>query len=717
MKKGVTVVLALLLCMACAMAIDPTQLASAKMRFVSSGMFEKDIKEADYKLSYVTVNLTTYPRNTRWQSISNQATNPSAEFTDNAALFKWENPTGNVFYFKYEADVSTNTGTMFVDKQVSFPLTDVPEEYEVFTKPSETIDSNDLDIISLANSLAEGEDDQFVVVFKLADWIINNIEYNLSTITVEASQKASWVLDKRYGVCDEITTLFLAMCRSLGIPARFVTGTAYTNYAGQNDWGNHAWSEIYFPGVGWVPYDLTYKQIGYTDGSHVKLQHNVDANYIYTKYRWLGRGVDIKTYGLDMNTTLVSEGKMLEPKELIRVHFLKERTDFYSYNALVVNLENPSNVYVTTELILAQSTGYEFTGSSRHNIMLQPRESKTYYFPLRLTEDFKKNYEYTFFGGVSTPQNNSKEASFKVLENDPYYSLEDISSIISQKTNEETKNFTSSINMVCTALENEIMKGEQASLTCTLTNLGNTQVRGVQVCLENCQLINLSIAKSKEVEFQIAPEDIGKNELIVTASNEDLTSSASAFIDVLDAPKLAITNLTYPSTLEYTDPLKISFIAKKESFSKPKNILVYFDGRQVFDLTKEIENSKKFTINSKAMNLPDIESQLEIEVQYEDIRGNTFSESETLRLTLINLNWWQRLSLFFNKSPVKASSILASILIFTLILVYVFYKGARTLIFKQKDMKIIQKVDSFESKTDDNSKDVGEVKDQFENSK
>jgi transglutaminase-like putative cysteine protease len=94
-----------------------------------------------------------------------------------------------------------------------------------YTSPSEKIDIND-DIKKQAEKLAAGEDDLYVVVFKLADWVNSNIAYNLSSATSEATLPSSWVLANKYGVCDELSNLFISMCRSLGIPARFVSGIA-----------------------------------------------------------------------------------------------------------------------------------------------------------------------------------------------------------------------------------------------------------------------------------------------------------------------------------------------------------------------------------------------------------------------------------------------------------------------------------------------------------
>ena len=60
------------------------------------------------------------------------------------------------------------------------------------------------------------------------------------------------------------------MLRSIGIPARFVTGTASSGTIAEG-WGNHGWAEVYFPEKGWIPWDVTFGQYGWVDSSHLKL--------------------------------------------------------------------------------------------------------------------------------------------------------------------------------------------------------------------------------------------------------------------------------------------------------------------------------------------------------------------------------------------------------------------------------------------------------------
>ena len=72
-----------------------------------------------------------------------------------------------------------------------------------------------------------------------------------------------------HGACRDVTVLFCAACRSLGVPARFVSG--YQAHAETPDGRRHlhAWPEAFVPGLGWRAYDPTHG-LDVSDG-HVAL--------------------------------------------------------------------------------------------------------------------------------------------------------------------------------------------------------------------------------------------------------------------------------------------------------------------------------------------------------------------------------------------------------------------------------------------------------------
>jgi len=72
-----------------------------------------------------------------------------------------------------------------------------------------------------------------------------------------------FLFDLKRGYCDYYATAMVVMARATGLPARLAVGYA----SGEFDPANnryvvtaadaHSWVEIYFPGVGWVPFEPT----------------------------------------------------------------------------------------------------------------------------------------------------------------------------------------------------------------------------------------------------------------------------------------------------------------------------------------------------------------------------------------------------------------------------------------------------------------------------
>ena len=90
------------------------------------------------------------------------------------------------------------------------------------------------------------------------------------------------VLDGRAGVCQDFAHLVIALCRSIGIPARYVSGYLFTlsDATGEDTVGDvvevqtHAWIEAAVPGFGWLALDPTNQQeVGLR---HVKIGHGRD---------------------------------------------------------------------------------------------------------------------------------------------------------------------------------------------------------------------------------------------------------------------------------------------------------------------------------------------------------------------------------------------------------------------------------------------------------
>lgn len=82
--------------------------------------------------------------------------------------------------------------------------------------------------------------------------------------TTEVSTTAIEAFHRGEGVCQDHSQVFIAMCRSLGIPARYVSGYLYVPEG--THLASHAWAEAYLDG-NWYCFDVS-NQI-YTPSSHI----------------------------------------------------------------------------------------------------------------------------------------------------------------------------------------------------------------------------------------------------------------------------------------------------------------------------------------------------------------------------------------------------------------------------------------------------------------
>jgi transglutaminase-like putative cysteine protease len=73
-----------------------------------------------------------------------------------------------------------------------------------------------------------------------------------------AAQTAAETLARGRGACRDLTVLFLAACRCLGVAARFVSGYQGQEASPDGKRHLHAWPEVFIPELGWLGWDPTH---------------------------------------------------------------------------------------------------------------------------------------------------------------------------------------------------------------------------------------------------------------------------------------------------------------------------------------------------------------------------------------------------------------------------------------------------------------------------
>lgn len=120
--------------------------------------------------------------------------------------------------------------------------------YRVYTAPDPAVPSDDVGIIEAARSAAGRERNPYLIAR-------NAYRFLLTQMTYDQKSSAKNVIDafiSASGDSSDYSLLLCAMLRSLGIPARPVTGVLVTDARRTT---NHMWAEFYLEGYGWVPVD------------------------------------------------------------------------------------------------------------------------------------------------------------------------------------------------------------------------------------------------------------------------------------------------------------------------------------------------------------------------------------------------------------------------------------------------------------------------------
>jgi transglutaminase-like putative cysteine protease/Flp pilus assembly protein TadD len=146
------------------------------------------------------------------------------------------------------------------EKAIELPVKDT--QFAQFLKATTEFAADNEQVKKQAKEIAGTDRDAWNVARKLANWTYKNLEWKHV-----ANADAAQTLATREADCSEFSALFVAMARSLGLPARMVSGLAY----GGNSFGGHAWVEVW---IGkWIELDPTWGT-DYVDATHIRDSSN-----------------------------------------------------------------------------------------------------------------------------------------------------------------------------------------------------------------------------------------------------------------------------------------------------------------------------------------------------------------------------------------------------------------------------------------------------------
>lgn len=193
-------------------------------------------------------------------------------------------------------------------------------DYKLYTRSERFIEADDPEIIQLANQVAGTETNPYQIAHKFYDYIIDSYHYER---TGKGLLGAKSFMETGKGECDDYTALFVALCRSKGIPSRPIVG--YWALSGIDQ--THVWGEVYIEPFGWIPVDPTVGQFqkttreyyfGNIDNRRVILNKNfniiltpnspdtIPAPFLQCPiYYWEGKG-DITKFTIERSKWIVT---------------------------------------------------------------------------------------------------------------------------------------------------------------------------------------------------------------------------------------------------------------------------------------------------------------------------------------------------------------------------------------------------------------------------
>lgn len=197
------------------------------------------------------------------------------------------------------------------------------------------IDPSDRAIQSVAEDVLEAADttNSLLAAKELFIWLKENTEYKLHSAS-GAVQPARVTLERKTGDCDDLSFLYLSLCRAIGIPARFIRGYLLSEEpSGLISVTPHAWAEVFVGGgignMGWVPVECAcdcdevtvnvHQNFGVENAFHLRLFVDDGSNESLTVSL---SGIKTTRYGLERTIDLsslaeVEDYNSVESKKLV----------------------------------------------------------------------------------------------------------------------------------------------------------------------------------------------------------------------------------------------------------------------------------------------------------------------------------------------------------------------------------------------------------------
>lgn len=153
-----------------------------------------------------------------------------------------------------------------IASDMSLPSIDVLRAARSSSPPSADLlalpSSLSSEVRDLAAEITAGSATSYDQARALQDWFRNNFTYDLTVQRGHSDDAIVSFLRIRRGYCEQFAGTFAVMARAVGLPARVAVGFTQGELQPDGSYqvlgrNAHAWPEVWFDGVGWVPFEPT----------------------------------------------------------------------------------------------------------------------------------------------------------------------------------------------------------------------------------------------------------------------------------------------------------------------------------------------------------------------------------------------------------------------------------------------------------------------------
>lgn len=172
----------------------------------------------------------------------------------------WRNPNGPIkSVVKFQAD--NRVSLQSLKSHARFPIPPENQPDKTFLTATPLVASDHEDIRSKAEQLTRFSTTLFDAIQQILTWLVDHMHYEANP----SDYGALYAFQNGSGNCQNYSHLAAALLRSIKIPVRIVNGLTHsksydidmgeTILTSRMALGRHAWIEVYFPDLGWIPFD------------------------------------------------------------------------------------------------------------------------------------------------------------------------------------------------------------------------------------------------------------------------------------------------------------------------------------------------------------------------------------------------------------------------------------------------------------------------------